>query len=112
MSQPSDTPETRKLCRYCGHPEANAKDWADIEPGKGEEFGLCWDGEVCRHDAESAIDRLIKERDAAREDARRLTDALYGAALDDRPTFTKAREEALAAHEALTAKDQPATLQA
>lgn len=69
MSQPSDTSETRKPCRYCGHPEASAKDWAEIEPGKGEELGLCWDGEVCRHDAEAAIDRLMSERDAAREEA-------------------------------------------
>lgn len=63
MSQSSDTPETRKPCRYCGCLEASAKDWAEIEPGKGEELGLCWDGEVCRHDAEAAIDRLVKERD-------------------------------------------------
>lgn len=107
MSQPSDTPETRKLCRYCGHPEANAKDWADIEPGKGEEFGLCWDGEVCRHDAESAIDRLIKERDAAREDARRLVEAIkHSDRFNDTRYFGGDYQlnSALAAHEALTAK--------
>ena len=128
MSQTSDTPETRKSCRYCGHPEANAKDWEDIEPGKGEELGLCWGGEICRHDAEAAIDRLMSERDAAREDARRLAQSMDAVVRATRlqaplnlPVNKPMREwlpgcwpvmgeciemsSALAAHEALTAKN-------
>ena len=97
--------DTRKPCRYCGCPEASAKDWEEVEPGKGEELGLCWDGEVCRHDPERAIDRLMQERDAAREDAERLADALMTFNEVGRcPAFITEKDAALAAHEAIAKK--------
>jgi len=70
----SKTP--RKPCRYCGHPEATAHDWETIEPGKGEELGLCWNGEICRHDSEAAIDRLQKELNEAHAQIAALREAL------------------------------------
>ena len=108
--------DTRKPCRYCGCPEASAKDWEEVEPGKGEELGLCWDGEVCRHDPERAIDRLMQERDAAREDARKLAElltnhhalrlsrAIFGAEIYKGFPICEKTIAALAAHEALAKK--------
>ena len=99
--------DTRKPCRYCGCPEASAKDWEEVEPGKGEELGLCWDGEACRHDPERAIDRLMQERDAARKDADRLVDAIkHSDRFNDTRHFGGDAQlnAALASHEAIAKK--------
>lgn len=98
MSQPSDTPETEAF--YAKLYDASVPD-VMIKHASGEE--------------REKMRELERQRDAAREDAKRLYKALLIA--DDDGNYSAqapghAIAKALAAHEALTAKDQPATLQA
>lgn len=61
----------RCTCRYCGHPEANDRDWAEIPEGEGDH--LCW-GE-CGVDAETALDNRRKDLEDLRESVRRLAES-------------------------------------